>query len=585
VKLRKLSIMLILAIALSLVPVAAFASATVSLNNISSINPGGSVAISGSSTLPEVIVSVLRPNNTNLYYNVIKVTNGVFSDSFTLGSVEPVGTYKVIVGQGNQVALANFDVSAGASTPTPPCTVNCSVPLPPTITGPDGPASPTPTPSTTPAPTNKPVPPAGTKAEPVEVDSSKNILKPTTSADGHVTNSVTQDDTALADALSKAAKQDNQGDAPIVAITFNNPAGESVVFNISSTVLAAAASSAPNTIVSLQTNDGVYSLPLNIINFASLAESLGTTNDKISIQVNISAVTADLNDKIKSNAQGSSTSQLGSAIEFSITAVGNGKSVELNNFGTTYVERNIVLAVPVDETHATVVLYDPTSGQFSFVPAVFEKQADGSTKVTFKRNGNSIYTVLSSTKTFKDVTKHWAKTDIELLASKLVVNGVSDSRFSPDSNISRAEFAALLVRSLGLTSDAGSAAFTDVKSSDWFAGAIGAAVKAKLVDGFADKSFKPNATITREQMAVMVSRAITAAGKTMDVSGNQNAVLAKFKDNASISSWAQVAVAESVEANIISGMTDKTFVPSANATRAQSVVMLKRLMQYTGFIN
>jgi hypothetical protein len=124
-----------------------------------------------------------------------------------------------------------------------------------------------------------------------------------------------------------------------------------------------------------------------------------------------------------------------------------------------------------------------------------------------------------------------------------------------------------------------------VKSSDWYAGAIGAAVQAKLIEGFSNNSFKPNDTITREQMAVMVARAIHAAGKTSDVSGKQNEILAKFQDKASISSWAQAAVAESVKANIISGMTEETFVPSANASRAQAVVMLKRFMQYANFIN
>jgi hypothetical protein len=349
--------------------------------------------------------------------------------------------------------------------------------------------------------------------------------------------------------------------------------------------LAAAATTTPNAIISLQTNDGEYSLPLNIIDFASLTQSLGTTSANISIQINISTVNKDINNKIKTDAQDISSSQQGSAIEFSITAVGNGKSLELNNFGSTYVDRTVVLAIPIDETHATVVLYDPTTGQFSFVPALFEKQSDGSIKVNFKRNGNSIYTVLSSTKTFDDVSKHWAKADIELMANKLIVKGATDTSFAPESNITRAEFTALLVRALGLTSDATSATFTDIKSSDWFAGSVGAAVKAKLVSGFEDNSFKPNDTITREQMAVMIAGAISAAGKKVADPSTSSKSLANFDDRASISSWAQVAVAQSIEAKIISGMTDKTLVPSANASRAQAVVMLKRLMQYVDFIN
>jgi hypothetical protein len=70
-----------------------------------------------------------------------------------------------------------------------------------------------------------PITPVGSSAVPVEVDTSKNVVKPTKDADGHVTNNVTQDGPALTDALQKAAKQDNHGDAPIVFITFNNPYG------------------------------------------------------------------------------------------------------------------------------------------------------------------------------------------------------------------------------------------------------------------------------------------------------------------------------------------------------------------------
>lgn len=740
VKLRKISIILILALCLSIVPVTAFASsAVITLNSIASVQPGGSVVISGTSTLGEVNIEILRPGNSVYDYQIVKVIDGTFLYSFTLSPNDLAGSYKVIAGQADQVdtkdlvvtvptatpifypaagtyttaqsvtitsatagstirytldgstptdqsllyngaisvtatqtlkaiaintdmtnssvatALYTIDTSAivlpatvatpifnpaagtyttaqtvtittatsdvsihyttDGSTPTAsstlystPISVATTITLKAiaiksgmtdsavatalytiniagTITGPSGPSGPPAPPTQTPAPNGNPVTPAKSNAEPVGVDTSKNIIKSTTAADGHKTNTVTQDDTTLTDALAKAAKQDNHGDAPIVSITFNNPAGEAVVFNISSSVLAAAALNAPNTIISLQTNEGEYSLPLNIIDFAAVGQSLGTTGANISIQVNISTIATDINDKIKVSAQDIATSQLGTAIEFSITAVGNGKSIELNNFGSTYVDRNVVLAIPVNETHATVVLYDPTTGQLSFVPAVFEKQANGSTKVTFKRNGNSIYTVLSSTKTFNDVSKHWAKADIELLASKLVVKGATDTSFAPDSNITRAEFASLLVRSLGLTPDAASATFEDVKSSDWFAGTVGAAVKAKLVSGFNDNSFKPNDTITREQMAVMVSRAISAAGKKVTESVATTDALAKFNDKSSISSWAHVAVAQSVDAKIISGMTDNTFDPSANATRAQAVVMLKRLLEYTDFIN
>ncbi|MFD2882146.1 S-layer homology domain-containing protein [Paenibacillus rhizoplanae] len=431
----------------------------------------------------------------------------------------------------------------------------------------------------------KPVTPPASNATPVQVDTSKNTAVSETAANGRVTTTVNQDGTALAAALSAAAQQDNHGAAPIVFMAYNNISGAGVRFSLPASVLSAAALNAPDTIISMQSNDGEYSLPLSVLDFAAIVQSLGTAPDNLTIQINISPAAADVNAAIQQSARNIAASQLGSAIEFTVAAAGSGKTIELNRFGSTYVSRSIVLPSSVDKTHASVVLYDPSTGQFSFVPALFDKQADGSTKVTFKRNGNSTYTVLASTRTFNDIRSHWAKADIELLASKLIVNGSTETQFAPDSDITRAEFAALLVRSLGLTPDTAGANYTDVMTGDWYAGAIGAAVQAKLVEGFQDQSFRPNDTITREQMAVMISRAISFAGQTNDAISGQVRPLSAFQDQAEISSWAQGAVAQAVQAEIITGMTPETFVPAAKASRAQAVVMLSRLLKYTGFMN
>ncbi|CAH1222747.1 hypothetical protein PAECIP111892_05195 [Paenibacillus auburnensis] len=611
-KLRMLSMTLIVALCISLVPAAVFAaSAAVTLNPVASVETGGTVVITGTSTLDEVIIQVLRPVKSTVFYDIVQVSGGKFSSSFTLGKAEAAGTYKVTAGQANQVATADLIVKTaatgtgsgdgngagngggtgsgggtdtggetGGGTDTGSGTGSGTGNGTGTVTAGSGSVA-TGT-ITTPG---TPITPPATNAVPVKVDTGKNTAVTAVSAKGVITATVTQDAAALAEALTAAAKQDNHGAAPIVFIAYNNHAGEGVQFKLPASVLAAAALNAPNTIISLQTNDGEYSLPLSVLNFAAVAQSLSTATADLSIQVNISPAASDLNSKIQRNAQGIAASQTGAAIEFSVTASGNGTTIELNHFGSTYLERSMVITAPVDKNRATVVLYDDSTGQFSFVPAVFNKQANGSTKVTFKRNGNSIYTVLTASRTFGDISKHWARADIELLASKLIVNGSTASEFAPDSSITRAEFAALLVRSLGLTPVAAPAAFTDVKEGDWYAGSIGAAVQAKLVEGFQDNSFRPSETITREQMAVMISRAIGAAGKANSAAGNPNVLLAGFSDKTSIGSWAQAAVAQAVEAKIITGMTSATFVPSAKASRAQAAVMLTRLLQYTGFVN
>lgn len=189
-------------------------------------------------------------------------------------------------------------------------------------------------------------------------------------------------------------------------------------------------------------------------------------------------------------------------LDFHVTAESNGNTTTIDDFGNTYVSRTFDLNQPVDTNRVTGVRFD--TGQFSFVPATFSTNG-GSPVATLMRPGNSIYTVVEFTKTFEDLNGHWAKADVEVLASKLVVKGMSPNRFAPENEITRAEFASLLVRAMGI-SEVNTSKFPDVKSTNWFAGAVNAAAKAGLVDGFEDGTFRPSANITREQMAVMLKR-------------------------------------------------------------------------------
>lgn len=207
---------------------------------------------------------------------------------------------------------------------------------------------------------------------------------------------------------------------------------------------------------------------------------------------------------------------------------------------------------------------------------------------TIKRPGNSIYTVVQANKTFADLNGHWAQADIELLASKLLIKGTTDTTFVPQKSITRAEFAALLVRAAGLNeeqaalAEQAAAKFSDVQATDWYAGAVGAASKAGLVDGLENGSFQPNATITREQMAVMIARAIQLSGKKYDTDAKK---LAAFDDSLTISAWAKDAAAGALNAGIVNGTTVRTFAPDSKATRAEAAVMLKRFLLFAEFMN
>lgn len=397
-------------------------------------------------------------------------------------------------------------------------------------------------------------------------------------ADGRTVAKVTLDAATLAKAIEALTSSGSAGAK--LTIEAKNGDAATAQFQLPAQQLADALSKLPALTLSVKYGDTTYDLPVKAVDFAGLAKSLGADMKDLSITITMEKVNDTIMGAIKDRAKQASLTLLSGAVDFQVTVEGKGKSAAVNDFGLHYVSRSMNIGKTVDAKKATAVLYNPTTGEFSFVPAVFTA-AGGSTQVTIWRPGNSIYAVVELAKTFGDMSNHWAKADVELLASKLVVKGMTDTSFTPDSKITRAEFAAILVRGLGL-SENNAAKFNDVKATDWYAGVVGAAAKAGLVDGFEDGTFKPDANVTREQMAVMVARAMKVANKqpAADIKA-----LDKFADQASISGWAKDATAQAVNAGIINGMTDRTFVPADHATRAEAAVMVKRLLQYAQYMN
>lgn len=182
---------------------------------------------------------------------------------------------------------------------------------------------------------------------------------------------------------------------------------------------------------------------------------------------------------------------------------------------------------------------------------------------------------------FDDLSSHWAKNDIEVLVEQKIVDGVTPTQFEPDRSITRAEFAALVVRSLGLTSVTSSTYFSDVDVSDWYADTVSTATYAGLINGYEDNSFRPAAPVTREEMAAIVFRALTYAEVATTVpASTQKELLSQFKDADQIV-WAHKEIAAALNAKIMNGMTADTFSPTGTATRAQAAVVVKRFLPYT----
>jgi hypothetical protein len=194
----------------------------------------------------------------------------------------------------------------------------------------------------------------------------------------------------------------------------------------------------------------------------------------------------------------------------------------------------------------------------------------------------SSYAVLQVDKTFADVQGHWAQREIEIMAARQIVDGMTETEFAPEASVTRAQFTALLTRALGLDSAKaggvdGSVAFDDVPADAWYRSSVGAAYRVGIVGGVSDREFAPDEPITREQMAVMLLGAYNRlTGKTLADSATTQET--KFADEGAVSAWARESVRLAASLSLMDGSDDGAFHPQQSATRAQAAAVIFRLL-------
>jgi hypothetical protein len=410
----------------------------------------------------------------------------------------------------------------------------------------------------------------------VKLESGINVTKEAGS-DGKQVSRVKLDVDALSKAIDAVKSKDKDHQTITVEVT-GTEAGAKI--DIPAASLVDAINSNSDIVISIQSDAGSYQVPVSI--FKDVASKLNADLKNVKVTISVTQA-SEKSYQVLQQANPSVKTLIANPIEFTITAETGSAKVEINDFSGTYVERKIIVPSVVDGDKTTVVSFDPITGKMSFIPAVVT-HINGKTEITIKSPHNSMYTLVELNKSFSDISAHWAKADIEMLASKFVVQGMNETTFAPDQHVTRAQFATMLVSSLALNADSKSAVFRDVKAEDWFSGAVNTAAKLGIVEGNSAEEFAPNANISREQMAMMISRALKLSGKEVHSTTSQEK-LSRFTDSRAISDWAKSAVAQTIEANIVNGLTDQSFAPKENATRAQATVMLKRFLQYVKFIN
>ncbi|SHI54561.1 S-layer homology domain-containing protein [Lutispora thermophila] len=178
-------------------------------------------------------------------------------------------------------------------------------------------------------------------------------------------------------------------------------------------------------------------------------------------------------------------------------------------------------------------------------------------------------------KAFSDIEKfYWAKEAIEAVAAKGILLETADETFSPEANITRGDFIGALIRALGLTAEA-HGSFIDVSVTDPYYEDIKIARALGIAKGVGDDRLDPYSFITRQDMMVLIERALRISGKLEDKMADLT-YLDQFEDKDQISGYAREAVALMVELGFIQG-DGKNVNPKGYVTRAEAAVVLYRI--------
>lgn len=185
--------------------------------------------------------------------------------------------------------------------------------------------------------------------------------------------------------------------------------------------------------------------------------------------------------------------------------------------------------------------------------------------------------VVDADKTFEDIEGHKNQMAIEALASRAIIDGMYDTSYCPDNTMTRAQFAAIVVRALGVPERDGYN-FADVNETDWFYGYVNTAYHYGIINGVSDTEFNPNGEITREEAATMTARAAKLCGMKTDIGedGARN-TLAPFPDYITVSDWAMSSMAFCYYEELLDN-DDINIEPKTKITRAEMAQILYNML-------
>lgn len=338
-------------------------------------------------------------------------------------------------------------------------------------------------------------------------------------------------------------------------------------------------------VLEIKTETVTYTLPASQINIDTVSSQLGAQVElkDIKVSVKIAEPPADTVKIVEDTASRGNYQIVVKPIEFKIICTSGEKTVEVSKFNG-YVERTIAIPDGIDPGKITTGIVLNADGTFSHMPTSIVV-INGKYFAKINSLTNSVYLVIYNPVAFNDVSSHWARDAVKDMGSRMVVTGIGGGIYEPERSISRAEFATIVVRAMGLQKGSTESAFGDVTLTDWFNGYVDTATSYSLITGYGSTLFAPNDTITREQAMTILARAMKLTGLSVTLTDSEaSALLANYTDSELISDYAKAGVAACIKTGVVSGTTATTLSPKDYVTRAEVAVMVQRLLQKSGLI-
>lgn len=338
-----------------------------------------------------------------------------------------------------------------------------------------------------------------------------------------------------------------------------------------------------NALLEVKTEKASYTLPVREIKIDELAKELGEPELKdIKISVEIPDASQEDAEAIDREVRKEGMEVVIPPVSFRVNVIYGDTEVEVGRF-SHYVSRMIAVPEGVNLSRITTGVVVNKDGTLSHVPTEVTS-VDGKYRVRINSLTNSTYSVVSNPKEFADVADHWAKEAVNDMGSRLVISGYDRNTFKPEQDITRAEFTAIVVRALGLRNTSIVLPFSDVRANDWYAEALRLGCEYNLIGGYEDGTFKPADNITREEAMTILNRAMALAGMNTDISRERVLELLNvYADSEDIAQWAEKPISLCIENGIVKGYEGR-LASKANITRAETAVMIRRLLQKANII-